>query len=303
MMFLSAVVACTLATAPKPAVTVKPDITYATVGKEKIQLDLVLPPGPGPHPVVLCFHGGAWTAGSRKELTTPTVVIPGVTPNPTREVGILENLARRGYAAATVSYRLAPKAKFPAQIEDAKTAVRFLRANAKTYDLDPDRIAAMGFSAGGHLALLLGTTDSSAGFDGPEHAGVSSKVQCVIDFFGPADMGLYAESQGLKESILTSLLGKECQTDPKCVTRASPVEYVSKASAPTLFIHGTVDLVVPIVHSERMFKKMKEAGVPVAMHKVPWKGHGWEDPDATRAAAMATMEFLNTHLAAKPEKK
>ncbi len=302
-MLVSAALACALVTAPKPAVTVKPDITYATYGKEKMQLDLVLPAGPGPHPVVLCFHGGAWTAGSRKELTTPTIVIPGLTPSGSKEVGILENLARRGYAAATVSYRLAPKSKFPAQIEDAKTAVRFLRANAKKYDLDPDRVAAMGFSAGAHLALLLGTTDSAAGFDGTEHADQSSKVQCVIDFFGPADMALYAESPGLKESILTSLLGKECQTDPKCITRASPMEYVSKTSAPTLFIHGTVDLVVPIVHSEKMYKKMKEAGVPVAMHKVPWKGHGWEDQDATRAAAMAAMEFLNTHLVAKPETK
>ena len=298
-MFLSAALACALATAPKPAVTVKPDITYATVGKDKLQLDLVLPAGPGPHPVVLCFHGGAWSAGSRKELTTPTIVIPGLTPSGSKEVGILENLARRGYAAATVSYRLAPKSKFPAQIEDAKTAVRFLRANAKKYDLDPDRVAAMGFSAGGHLALLLGTTDSSAGFDGTEHADQSSKVQCVIDFFGPTDMALFAESQGLKESILTSLLGRESLTDERVYKRASPMEYVSKASAPTLFIHGTVDLVVPIVHSERMFKKMKEAGVPAAMHKVPWKGHGWEDKDATRAAAMAAMEFLNTHLAEK----
>lgn len=302
-MLLTAALACSLAAAPKPAVKAVPDITYATVGKEKLQLDLVLPAGPGPHPVVLCFHGGAWTAGNRKELTTPTVNIPGLTPTPSTEVGILENLARRGFAAATVSYRLAPKAKYPAQIEDAKTAVRFLRANAKKYDLDPDRVAALGFSAGGHLALLLGTTDSTAGFDGTEHLDQSSRVQCVIDFFGPSDMTLYAESQGLKESILTSLLGKECQTDPKCITRASPFEFASKNSAPTLFIHGTMDFVVPIVHSEKTYKKMKEAGVPVAMHKVPWKGHGWEDKDATRAAAMATMEFLNTHLAPKAEKK
>jgi len=303
MMLLSAAVACALTTAPKPPVKVVPDITYATVGKEKIQLDLVLPAGPGPHPVVLCFHGGAWTGGSRKELTTPSVRIPGVTTTPSTEVGILENLARRGYAAATVSYRLAPKAKFPSQIEDAKTAVRFLRANAKKYDLDPDRFAALGFSAGGHLALLLGTTDTAAGFDGTEYADQSSKVQCVIVFFGPTDMSLYSETPGVLESFLTAFLGKECQTDGKCLTRASPIEYVTKSAAPTLFIHGTMDLVVPIVHSEKMYKKMKDEGVPVAMHKVPWKGHGWEDKDASRAAAVATLEFLNTHLAAKPEKK
>src|SRR5262245_54247461 len=113
MMLLSAAIACAFPTAPKPEVKVVPDITFATVGKEKFQLDLVLPAGPGPQPVVLCFHGGAWTGGSRKELTTPSIRIPGVTTTPSTEVGILENLARRGYAAATVSYRLAPKAKFP----------------------------------------------------------------------------------------------------------------------------------------------------------------------------------------------
>lgn len=302
-MLLSAALACALASAPKPAVKVIPDITYATAGKDKLQLDLVLPAGPGPHPVVLCFHGGAWTGGNRKELTAPSVQIPGITPSPSREVGIMENLARRGYAAATVSYRLAPKAKFPSQIEDAKTAVRFLRANAAKYDLDTDRFAAMGFSAGGHLALLLGTTDSSAGFDGTEHADQSSKVQCVIDFFGPTDMTLYSETPGVMASFIVPFLGKECLTDEKCCKRASPMEYVSKTSAPTLFIHGTMDVVVPVVHSEKMYKKMKETGVPVGMHKVPWKGHGWEDKDASRAAAMATMEFLNTHLPAKAEKK
>lgn len=302
MLFLSAAMTCAIVSAPKPAVKVTPNITYATVGKEKLQLDLVQPAGPGPHPVVLCFHGGAWTAGNRKELTVPTISIPGVTPAPSNEVGILENLARRGYAAATVSYRLAPKNKFPAQIEDAKTAVRFLRANAKKYDLDPDRVAAMGFSAGGHLALLLGTTDTAAGFDGTEHADQSSKVQCVIDFFGPTDMTLYSETPGVMASFIVPFLGKECLTDAACCKRASPMEYVSKSSAPTLFIHGTMDVVVPVIHSEKMYKKMKEAGVPVGMHKVPWKGHGWEDKDATRAAAAAALEFLNTHLA-KAEKK
>lgn len=302
-MFLSAALACTLATAPKPAVRVVPDVTYATVGKEKLQLDLVLPAGPGPYPVVLVFHGGAWTGGSRKELTAPSMSIPGITPNPSKDVGILENLARRGYAAATVSYRLAPKAKFPAQIEDAKTAVRFLRANAKKYDLDPDRVGAMGFSAGGHLALLLGTTDSKAGLDGKDYPDQSSRVKCVIDFFGPTDMSLYAESPGVVESFIVAFLGKECLTDPNCFKRASPIEYVSQASAPTLFIHGTMDFVVPIVHTEKMYKKMKEAGVPVALHKVPWKGHGWEDRDASREAAAAALEFLNTHLDPKAETK
>ncbi|MCU0703928.1 MAG: alpha/beta hydrolase [Fimbriiglobus sp.] len=302
MLLWPAALACTLVTAPKPDVKVLPDITYATVGQEKLQLDLVLPPGPGPHPVVVCFHGGAWSAGSRKDLTRPAM-LPTTAPTTASEPGILVNLARRGYAAATVSYRLAPKHKFPAQIEDAKTAVRFLRANAAKYSLDVDRVAAMGFSAGGHLALLLGTTDSSAGFDGGEHPAQSSKVQCVIDFFGPTDMALYAETPGAAEGFIAGFLGKECLTDPKVYQRASPLAYAGKSAAPTLFVHGTMDLIVPIVHSEKMLKKLKDDGVPVSMHKVPWKGHGWEDKDASRGAAMATLEFLNMHLPPKAEKK
>lgn len=296
MLLFPAVVALAAATAPKPEVKVVPDITYATVGKEKLKLDLVLPAGPGPHPVVLCFHGGAWSAGNRKDLTRPSVQIPGVTPEPTADVGILVNLARRGYAAATVSYRLAPKAKFPAQIEDAKTAVRFLRANAAKYDLDPKRFAALGFSAGGHLALLLGTTDSSAGFDGPLYPDEDSRVQCVIDFFGPTDLSLYSETPGLAESFIASFLGRECLIDDTCYKRASPIDYVTKGDPPVLLIHGTLDLVVPIIHSERMCKKLIDCGVPAELHTVRWKGHGWEDKTASREAAMATLEFLNTHL-------
>jgi acetyl esterase/lipase len=300
VLLLPAVVVCAVATAPPPVKVVN-DVTYATVGKEKLQLDLVLPATPGPHPMVLCFHGGAWSAGSRKLLTTP-VVLPLVSPAPSDEMGIMEKLARRGYAAASISYRLAPKCKFPGQLEDAKTAVRFLRANAKKYDLDPERFAALGFSAGGHLALLLGVTDTADGFDGELYPEQSSKVQCVIDFFGPTDLGLYAETPGLAESFIACFLGKECLTDDTFYKKASPITYAGKGDPPTLFIHGTMDLVVPIIHSEEMHKKLKGAGVPTEFHTVRWKGHGWTDKDATRAAALHALDFLNTHLK-KDEKK
>ncbi len=293
MLLLPAAAAILFAHAP--AVRVVPDITYATVDKAKLQLDLVLPNTPGPHPVVLCFHGGAWCAGSRKELTSPAI-LPFTTRDPNADLGILENLARKGYAAASVSYRLAPKHKYPAQIEDAKTAVRFLRANAKKYDLDPERVGALGFSAGGHLALLLGTTTTTDGFDGKQLPDESSKVQCVIDFFGPTDISLYSETPGLAESFIAGFLGKECLHDSSYYKRASPLEYVTKQAAPTLIIHGTFDLVVPIIHSERLHTKLKAEGVPTEFVKLPWKGHGWEDRDASRTAAKATLDFLDAHL-------
>ena len=194
--------------AAEPALQFMPDITYSKPGDQKLQLDLVAPKTPGPHPCVICFHGGAWRAGNRKDLTKPAIFNPGG-----KDIGLLETLAKAGYAAASVTYRLAPGAKFPAQIEDAKTAVRFLRTNAKKYDLDPDKFAALGFSAGGHLAALLGTTDSKAGFDGTEYPDVSSKVQAVVDFFGPTDMVLYCETPLANESFMAPFLGKECLKD------------------------------------------------------------------------------------------
>src|SRR6185312_1459837 len=128
------------------AVAAKKDIVYSTVGTEKLRLDLAAPTSGGPYPAVLLLHGGAWKVGNRSDLSRSS---PG-TPS------VIEQVAARGYVAVSASYRLAPKHKFPAQIEDARTAVRFLRANAKKFNIDPERIAAGGFSAGGHLALLLG---------------------------------------------------------------------------------------------------------------------------------------------------
>ncbi len=277
-----------------------PDLTYATYGDEKMKLDLVLPKGPGPHPCVVCFHGGAWRAGNRKDLTKPTLFAPGGKEKD-EEFSLLDMLARKGYAAASVSYRLAPEAKFPAQIIDAKTAVRFLRANAAKYDLAPDRFASLGFSSGGHLAALLGVTDSKAGFDGKLHPDVSSDVQVVIDYFGPAQLSLFAETPGVNDAFMVPLLGKECRTDPKLYAKASPIEYVTKAAAPTLIIHGTADFIVPIIHSERFYDKLKDAGVKVEMLKMKGKGHGWTG-DATEESARALVKFLDENLV-KPVKK
>jgi acetyl esterase/lipase len=296
MVLLPAVLASLIAAAPesKPALTRVNDITYGTLGGEKLQLDIVRPNKPGPHPCVVCFHGGAWQMGTRRDPTRLSLGYP-FWKEPNRELGIMEKLAEQGYVVASVSYRFVPKHKFPAPIEDAKTAVRFLRTNAKKYDIDPDQFAALGFSAGGHSALMLGLTDSSAGFDGDLYPGVSSQVQCVVDFFGPTDLSLYAESEGLVDSFMVPFLTKQCKTDPTCYKRASPLEYVTKNAPPTMVIHGTVDLLVPIIHSERLVKKMKAAGVETEFLPMQWKGHGWSGP-AVRESALASLDFLNKHL-------
>jgi acetyl esterase/lipase len=278
------------------AVTVERGITYATSGKEKLALDIAIPPGDGPFPCVVMFHGGAWQYGSRFDFSVGDRDKTGK-----RGPSWIEVAAQKGYVAASVSYRLAPKHKFPAMIEDARAAVRYLRANAKKYKIDPDRIGALGFSAGAHLALLCGMCDKSAGFDVGDNLDVSGRVQCVVDFFGPTDLNLYASSPGIEDGYLVPVFGKGVKTDRTIYKKASPLTYVCKDSAPTLILHGTFDLIVPIKHSEELKKALAGEKVPVELLTVPFAGHGgWTDREMAKPLA-ATFEFLDKHLKDRKE--
>jgi acetyl esterase/lipase len=278
----------------KPSVTVEKSVRYATVGGEKLLLDIAIPPGDGPFPCVICFHGGAWQGGSRKDISGTYRDKNGkLMPS------WIEVIAAKGFVAASVSYRLAPKNKFPAMIEDARAAVRFLRANAKTYKINPDKFAALGFSAGGHLALLLGLCDKSAGFDVGENLSVSGRVQCVVDFFGPTDLALYAKSEGIEDGYLVPVFGKECKTDPTVFKKASPISYVCKDAPPILILHGTLDLIVPVKHSELLYKALTDIGSTAEIHTVSFAGHGgWNDRDM-KDAQEVVFKFLETHLKGK----
>lgn len=278
------------ADAPKKPlpVRVERDIIYSTVGTEKLRLDVAAPTTGGPYPAVLLLHGGAWMFGNRGDLSR------GGYEEGKRQPSLIEQVAARGYVAVSASYRLAPKHKFPAQIEDARTAVRFLRANAKNYNLNPDKIAASGFSAGGHLALLLGVLGKSD-FVTAEYPDQSSRVQCVVSFFGPTDLSLYAASPGLEDAYMAPFLGKACKTDPAVYKRASPIDYAGKGNPPVLMIHGTADIVVPIIHSERMLKKLQDAGVKAELITVKGKGHGWTGPTAAKTMQDA-LQFLDSCL-------
>jgi acetyl esterase/lipase len=279
------------APAAEPAVVLRPDVTYAVVGSEKLQLDVAMPATPGPHPAVVCLHGGAWRVGSRKDLTYGSWWYDFGGP----DKSLLRILAGRGFVAVSVGYRLAPEHKFPAQVEDAKTAVRFLRANAAAFRIDPDRIAALGFSAGGHLAALLGTADESAGFEGALYPEQSGRVQCVVDFFGPSDLTLYAQTPGLEGAYFVPLLGGRSRDKLELYKKASPVEYVSKDDPPFLIVQGTADLLVPAIHSERLHEKLTAAGVESKLVTVKGKGHGWGGPDAARTTETA-IQFLAEQL-------
>lgn len=278
------------------AVKIDRDVVYAAYDNEKLLLDIAKPTTPGPHPCVVCLHGGAWKFGNKDYLSKTSRYLD--VEFGTGKKSLIEWLAGEGYVAVSVGYRLAPKNKFPAQIEDAKTAVRFLRANADAYGIDPDRVAALGYSAGGHLAALLGTTTTAAGFDGPLLPAVSSQVQCVVDFFGPTDLTLYTESEGIEKGYIAPFLGARYGAKPEVYRKASPLEHVSKDAPPFLILHGTADVLVPIIHSERFHKKLLEAGVKSEMKTLPGEGHGW-----TGKVAVATMTdviaFLDKHLKAK----
>ena len=289
---LSSTDALELPMSDMPAVPLKVEkgITYRTIGNANLRLDLAVPADGGPYPLVVCFHGGGWRGGDRRDLSDQTR-----DKNDTRGPSIIEVFASRGYAVATVSYRLVPTAKFPAPIEDAKTSIRFLRENAKRFNLNPEKICALGFSAGAHLALLLGTTDSTAGFDGSLYPLQSSKVQCVVSFFGPTDLSLYSATPGIEDAYMVPLLGKACKTDPDVYKKASPIDYVSASTVPTLMIHGTADLIVPIIHSERMLKKMQEVGARGELIKVKGEGHSWGGEAAKQSTEDATR-FLDAEL-------
>jgi acetyl esterase/lipase len=298
---LSATVISASAAEPAPAprplperLPVKMDrgVLYDTIEKEKLYLDVARPKEGGPYPCVVLLHGGAWRGGSRKDLSGYK------TPGGTAVPSIIEEVAARGYVAVAPSYRLAPKFQFPAQIQDARAAVRFLRAHAKEYDIDADRFAACGFSAGGHLALLLGLADKVDGWDAGGNTGQSSRVQCVIDFFGPADLSLYARSPGLEDGCMVPVFGKACKTDPEVYKKASPITYAGKGSPPVLILHGTFDLIVPVIHSENLEKKLKAAGATAELITVSGEGHGWTGPELTRTLEDA-FKFLDTHLKGK----
>ena len=209
-------------------------------------------------PCIVVIHGGAWRGGGKKD-----------------HAALIRGFANAGVIAVSVEYRLAPKYKFPAQIEDVKCAVRYLRANAARLKLDSDRIAAVGYSAGAHLAMLLGTTEASDGLEGSGgNPTQSSKVNAVVSYFGPVDLSLPASSP---ESVgwVKDFVGASLSEKPEAYKRASPLSYVSKGDAPMLLYQGTSDPLVSLLHATRMAEAMEKAKVPGRVQLLSGAGHGW----------------------------
>jgi acetyl esterase/lipase len=277
-------------------VAIQRDIEYAVHDGEKMLLDIARPSAPGPHPTVVCLHGGAWRGGKKDHLSKTSRYLD--VEFGTGRKSLIEWLAGEGYVAVAVGYRLMPKHKFPAPIEDAKTAVRFLRANAAQYGIDGERIGVVGYSAGGHIAALVGTTNTEAGFDGTLYREQSSRVKCVVDFFGPTDLSLFVEAEGIESAIFKPMLGARYRENPEIYRKASPIEHVTKDAPPFLILHGTADILVPIIHSERFHKKLLAAGAKSELTTLPGAGHGWTGDVAIKTMGIVT-KFLDANLRAK----
>jgi acetyl esterase/lipase len=240
------------------------DLAYVPNGHERQKLDLYFPAQTNRSlPLIIWIHGGAWRGGSKDNC--PAARFTG-----------------RGFAVASVNYRLSQHAVFPAQIEDCKAAVRWLRAHANEYQLDTNRFGAWGSSAGGHLVALLGTTGDVKEFDRGENLAFSSRVQAVADFFGPADLLKMTAQSGANsrmnhdapDSPESLLIGGTLPENPDKARRASPVIYVSKGDAPMLLVHGDADPLVPWNQSEELCAALKKAGVDATLHIVKGGGHG-----------------------------
>ena len=262
------------------ALTVERDVVYGTAQGTPLLLDLAMPKtGNGPFPVVVFLHGGGWSEGNRQEMNH-----------------FIEGVAGLGYVGVTVAYRLVPAARFPAQLEDCKAAVRWLRANAAKYRINPKRIGVVGFSAGGHLASMLGVTGKNDGLEGAGgNPDQSSRVQAVVSFFGLTDFSTRDWPRDLENGVIEPFLGGSFANHADEYRRASPITYVTSDAPPFLFFHGSEDKLVPVDQSKRLGEKLRNAGVFAEVNVLEGEGHGFTD--ATNQKAMRRMlDFLDAHL-------
>lgn len=262
-------------------VTEVKDIEYGKGGDQPLRLNLYMPqkleqPAPG----LLFIHGGGWKSGNRNDYKYYTM-----------------RFAKRGYVVATVSYRFSQEAPFPAAVNDVKCAVRWMRANAAAYHVDPDRIAVLGGSAGGHLAMMIGYSSDVPELEGEGGwPGVSSRVQAVVNLYGPC---ILDAPEARDVGVVRDFIGKPYAEAPELYAMASPLHHLTRDDPPTLILHGTIDDTVPIAQSDQLAAKLKELGIPCVYEKI----EGW--PHTMDLALPVNLrcqwfivEFLQEHLKA-----
>jgi len=254
-------------------VEVKRNIVYREIDGEKLKLDVYLPSGfdaqgQQSYPGVLYIHGGGWAAGSKND--TPQV---------------MQLLAANGYIVASINYRLAPKHKYPAQVEDAQAAMQWFVDHAGEYQVDPQRLAVMGGSAGGHLSLLVGLNRPAAS---------RANIRAIVNIFGPTDLTTGDWPQAA-DSLLVQFMGGRLDEQGEKYAEASPVAHIDAVDPPVLTLHGTKDPLVPFRQAEILHAGLTKAGVISQLEAVEGGGHGWGEPDLSRTLRI-TLEFLRKHV-------
>ena len=270
-----------------PGITFLGDLHYGEAPGRGQLLDLYLPAKvEGSLPLLIWIHGGGWSGGDKAGCPA---------------LGMLA----RGYVVASLNYRLSKEAIFPAQIEDCKGAIRWLRAHAVEYHIDPKRIGIWGASAGGHLVALLGTSGDVKEIEGTVGGNLdqSSRVECVCDWFGPTDMSVFFEQAANTVNIfkgnpdhspLSDLFGGPLKEHADLVRNANPITFIKKDNPPFLIIHGDKDPLVPLAQSEMLSDALQKAGVDVHLEVLPGAGHGngFEKP----SVLSMMIEFFDKHL-------
>ena len=236
-----------------------PDITYCTMDGVPLKMDLYFPDGiEPPHQVLVYVHGGSFTSGDKRK-GSGIIDLPAMTA--------------RGYAVAAINYRLMPEYPFPAEVVDAKCAVRFLRAHADEYDLLTDRVGIWGGSAGGHLAAMVGLTNGDPAFELGENREYSSRVDAVVEMFGPTDL---TQPMGwLQRWLLRRAFDTDSSSDARLI-KASPVEYVTRDAPPFLILHGEQDTAVPVEQAKDLYQKLLDEGVDATLVIVENADHNFK---------------------------
>ena len=278
-LFLTALGPVLAAELPIPdGVTFTRDLEFSNPGNQHLQVNLAQPRGDGPFPAIVCIHGGGFRAGKRESYDK-----------------LCLTLASRGYVAITVTYRLAPMDPFPAAVLDCKAAVRWLRANAAKYHVDPARLGVTGGSAGGHLAQFLGVTQGVQEFEAGEHLEQSSAVSCVVNFYGPSDFTRSYEKSTDAKDVLPLFFGGDLSTKRREHIVGSPLYWATPAAAPTLDVQGTLDDHVAYEQGVWMVERLKACAVEAELLTMEGAGHGFKGPDAEKAEA-ALLAFFDAHL-------
>ncbi|MFN3653254.1 MAG: alpha/beta hydrolase fold domain-containing protein [Armatimonadota bacterium] len=254
------------------------DVQYGEAGGERLLLDVYQPEGEGPHPAVMIVHGGGWAGGNKRGH---------------QHTGNL--LASHGYVAFSVGYRFAPKHPFPAAVDDVQRAVRWVRAHAKEYRIDPERIGALGDSAGGHLVSMLGASDTRDN-SVPELSRYSSRVRAVVNYYGPTELERMWKTE-LVRDLLRNFLGGPPEEKRDNYRAASPYEKLDRRTAPHLIFHGTADQIVPEEQAHLLHEKLRKNDVESTLVIFEGAGHGWSPTSSEgQRAEREILAFFARHL-------